>query len=530
MTETIIACIVYFIALIILGVRGYKATKNSSDYLLGGRKTNQFVMAISYGATFISTSALIGFGGLAATTGMGLLWLAFMNVMIGVFIAFVFFGKRVHKLGLQYDAYTFPELMGKRFDSKMIQITAGAMIFLFMPIYAAAIIKGGVNFIEVYFGVPYHISLIAFVAFVAVYVMFGGLKAVISTDFLQGLILFVAMIALVAFVYKSLGGILPAHKALTDLFAITKDDPAVAPFVARGFQGWTSMPAAGSPIWWSLLSSLIGGVGFGVLAQPQLVVRFMTVKSTKDLNRAVLSGGVFILVMVGGAYTVGALINAVIFQKEGVVALTAAGGISDAIMPYFITNYLPKWYGAFFLIAMLAAAMSTLSAQFHTMGSALGRDLGGVIAPKYKNSVSINRYGMIFVIILSTCLAWMAKYLEMGEAVIAKGTIIFFEMTICVFLPVYIGALFMKNMPKIAAEAGVLSGAVTWFFWTFFLSRHATSLALCRIVTGKNYLLENTGFEKLAMMGSTVIGLLVPVIVIAIVWALKSASDRKAAA
>ena len=77
-----------------LGWLGYSQTKDASDYLLGGRNIHPGIMALSYGATFISTSAIVGFGGVAAIFGMGLLWLTFLNIFVGIFIAFAFFGKR----------------------------------------------------------------------------------------------------------------------------------------------------------------------------------------------------------------------------------------------------------------------------------------------------------------------------------------------------------------------------------------------------------------------------------------------------
>ena len=100
-------------------------------------------MALSYGATFISTSAIVGFGGAAGQFGMGVLWLTFLNIFAGIFIAFVVFGKRTRKIGRNLDAHTFPELLGLRFRSRFIQGFAGSIILVFMPIYAASVIKGG---------------------------------------------------------------------------------------------------------------------------------------------------------------------------------------------------------------------------------------------------------------------------------------------------------------------------------------------------------------------------------------------------
>ncbi|HKK82241.1 MAG TPA: hypothetical protein VJ909_08325, partial [Prolixibacteraceae bacterium] len=151
--------LVYLLSLTYLGVKGYRQTKSSSDYLIAGRQIHPFVMAVSYGATFISSSAIIGFGGVAANFGMGLIWLTFLNMFIGVIIAFIFFGRKTREMGHKLGAHTFPEFMGKSYKSKSIQVFAGALIFIAMPLYAAVVLKGGAVFIEKIFEIDYHIAL-----------------------------------------------------------------------------------------------------------------------------------------------------------------------------------------------------------------------------------------------------------------------------------------------------------------------------------------------------------------------------------
>ena len=338
MLGSTIALLVYLFIITYLGYLGYKHTKTSADYLVGGRQIHPLIMALSYGSTFISTSAIVGFGGAAGTLGMGLLWLTFLNIFVGIFVAFVIFGKRTRKMGHNIDAHTFPELLGNRFKSKFIQGFSGIIIFLFMPIYAAAVLKGGADFIQTHFGIAYEVSLLFFAAVVALYVWMGGLKGVMYTDAFQGIIMFVGMTFLLIFAYSKLGGITSAHTQLGDLFAKPEVQAQCEKIVQGGFNGWTSMPKWDSPIWWSLVTTIVMGVGIGVLAQPQLVVRFMTVKSNRELNRAVVSGGIFIFMMTGVAFIVGSLSNIFFFNESGNIAIAAAGG-NDKIIPAFITNH-----------------------------------------------------------------------------------------------------------------------------------------------------------------------------------------------
>ena len=284
----IIAVVVYLLVVVYLGYLGWKRTKNASDYMLAGRKAHPVIMALSYGATFISTSAIVGFGGVAAMFGMSLLWLTFCNIFVGIFIAFVVLGGRTRRIGHSLDAHTFPELLGRRYESKFIQVFAGLVIFLFMPLYAAAVLIGGSEFIATHFGIPYELSLLVFAVLTAGYVMAGGLKGVMYTDALQGVIMFVGMAVLLVASYAMVGGVVQGHQDLTDM-----GSQVFAGYKAIGHQGWTSMPLFGwgsakYNLWWIVVTTIVMGVGIGVLAQPQLVVRFMTVKSDRELNRAVL--------------------------------------------------------------------------------------------------------------------------------------------------------------------------------------------------------------------------------------------------
>jgi SSS family solute:Na+ symporter len=525
---TIVVVIVYLLITLFLGYLGLRNTKNAKDFLVAGRKTHPLIMALSYGSTFISTAAIVGFGGAAANMGMGLLWLTFLNVFVGIFIAFIFFGKRTRRMGQTLDAQTFPELLGKRFSSKFIQCFSAVLIFVCMPIYAAGVIKGGANFIQTYFGISYKISLLCFVIIVAVYVWTGGLKGVMYTDAFQGGIMFVAMITLLIITYKTLGGVVSAHTQLTALF--NNPDPAVQAGIAKsilgGFKGWTSMPKTASPMWWSLVSTIVMGVGIGVLVQPQLVVRFMTVKSNKELNRAVLSGGVFILCMTGIAFVVGALSNVVFFNKMHVLSMAAAGGTSDNIIPMYIKTYIPKWFGAIFLISMLAAAMSTLSSQFHTMGTAAGRDIYEKTMGKKGSTILITRTGIVVAVVVSTLVAFLANSLPAADTIIAKFTTIFFELTTAAFLPAYVGALYFKKMPKAAIIGSMVSGAFTWFIWTFFIHSNSAIMQLCKLIFGKDNLVAGTSLEKLSMVGTTLVALPVSIIVMAIIWIVYAAMKK----
>jgi SSS family solute:Na+ symporter len=441
-------------------------------------------MAISYGSTFISTSAIVGFGGAAAVFGMGVLWLTFLTIAVGIFIAFVVFGKRTRRMGHNLDAHTLPELIGKRFDSRLLQGASGLMIFLAMPLYAGSVIIGGAQFIAQTLSISYEAALFFFTAIVALYVIMGGLKGVLYTDTFHGGIMFIGMAILIIATYWMLGGIIDAHRSLSAMAP-----EAVRIWGAQGHQGWTAMPVAGSVFWWQLLSTIVLGVGIGVLAQPQLAVRFMTVKSDREINRGVLIGGIFILMMTGVAFVVGALTNVYFFNNPafGKVAILAAGKNVENVIPLFINSAMPQWFTALFMVTLLAAAMSTLSSQFHTLGSAFGRDfLEKGIKIKTGDTIRTIKLSMGVGIIISTLMAYyLPKFFEQGSAIIAIGTAIFFGLCAATFLPLYFGGLFFKRITRAGALAGFFSGLSSALFWILFIhTKESAPLGLCKSLFG----------------------------------------------
>lgn len=471
----------YIIAIASFGYIGYKRTNNAHDYLVAGRSTHPFVMAMSYGAAFISTSAIVGFGGVAGLFGMGLLFLPFMNIAVGVLGAFLIFGIRTRKMGYDLNAKTFPELIGNRFKSRYLKVFIAAIIFLFMPLYTSVVLIGGARFLEEVMQINYNWALLIFAFVVALYVTFGGLKGVMYVDSFMGTIMLAGMIFLLVMTYIRLGGVVPAHQALTDMAHLVPENLKVS-----GHAGWTSMPDFNSEWWWTLVSSLMLGVGIGALAQPQLAVRFMTVKSTRELNRAICVGAFFILFTAGTAYVVGALSNVYFYQKSSQIAIEAAKGNPDLIVPLFINQAMPKFFVYIFTLTLLSAAMSTLSSLFHVTGSALGHDLYCNIFRKEKDNISISRIGIVIGIILSIVLAF---YLPAG--IVARGTSIFFGVCAAAFMPAYFAAIYWKKTTTAAVWASIASGVFVSLFGLIFLHRkESAALGICEALSGKTELIS----------------------------------------
>jgi len=493
---TYCAVIVYLGIIAWLGWAGYRGTKSTLDYMVAGRRVHPYVMAMSYGATFISTSAIIGFGGAAAVFGMGLLWLTFANIFIGIFLAFLFFGNRTRQMGRNLEAHTFPELMGRRFRSRFIQGFSGLVIFIFMPLYASVVILGAAKFISTSFEIDYNLALFGFSTLIALYVVMGGIKGVMYADAFQGTIMLLGMLFLLLFTYSRLGGVIEAHRALTDIAPLAQET-----FAGTGHQGWTAFPSFGSEYWWVMVSTIIIGVGIGVLAQPQLAVRFMTVRSKRELNRGVLAGGIFILVVVGVVYVVGSLTNVYFLREEGLISIKAAGGNVNEIISRYIKAAMPGWFGVLFLLTLLSAAMSTISSQFHAMGTSIGRDFyeKGLGRGRAEGSLMVTRAGILVGILVSVFLGyWLERrFGGQGEAIIARGTAIFFGICAAAFLPMFAGAIFSRRITRAGAVSGMLGGLAASLFWLLFMHiKESSVLLVCQKLFGVPSLVAGarTGF------------------------------------
>jgi SSS family solute:Na+ symporter len=336
--------------------------------------------------------------------------------------------------------------------------------------------------LETGLGIPYNVALFVFAAIVAAYVIFGGIKGVMYSDAFQGSLMLIGMVALLIMVYSKLGGVTQAHQALTDLASNPAVMEQTAGLQAGGFQGWTSMPVFLSKNWMTVVTSIVAGVGIGVLAQPQLAVRFMTVKSDREINRAVPIGGVFILFMTGVAFLVGGLSNILFFNETGLISVAAAGG-TDNIIPMFLNTFTSPWFVTIFLVMMMAAGMSTISSQFHTMGTAVGRDIFTTKESSPKKGLVVSRIGVLVAIIFTVVLSYVLPQIWDGAIAIATG--LFFGLCGSAFLPMFVGALYSKKMTKAAAISGLVSGFTASMIWMLlFHTKEASVFGLVNAIKG----------------------------------------------
>ena len=518
--------VVFLIVTLVLGWYGYKNTCNNEEFLLGRNKAGPVIIALSYGATFLSASAVIGFGGQAAVHGMSVMWLCFLNLFVGLIVAFLIFGGPTRRKGRALGASTYADLLGKIFKSKGIRAFTAILIIVMMPIYAAAVLKGGVNSLAVITGLTeyYDYILIALAVIVAVYVVYGGIIAVMYNDAFQAAIMFIGMVVILVVTYSYFGGVTAGNSALDGLW-----DQSIVDIgnigVQDGFNGWTSFSDFGSKEWLTVVTTFLLGVGIGALTQPQLAVRFMSAKNDRDLNKSLIVGSVFMLAIVGSAYTVGALSNVYFMDHYGMTAfeyISQMGLGTDFIIPEYIlelfsTISFGDIFVSLFLLSLVCAAISTISALLHTIGAAGGYDLYTLWKNKKghmtgdSQSVNLNRVVIVLVMVLTVVYCYM-----MPNDIIAKATSVFMGITAAALLPAYFHGLYSKNPCRKAAITSMVVGTVVYLFFALFInSGTSIFLPICELLTGQSVLFPDS---ILASTDALVIAL--PASIIAMVIAL----------
>jgi SSS family solute:Na+ symporter len=252
-----------------------------------------------------------------------------------------------------------------------------------------------------------------------------------------------------------LGGIEPAHEAAATLTKGQLIDMGWTS-VPKGFTTLTSMPETFSPAF-MLLLTLIFGVGIGVLAQPQLVIRYLSAKDEKSLRRAIPYGGVFILLMTFFAFSIGPLCNVLMIRN----GLTYPG-TPDQVVPLIVNELFPPWFVILFLFAVLSAAMSTASALFHTAGASIGRDVcekGIIRSCPEKKSLLITRISTLAIVIATLVISLNPP------DVVAVLTSFFFGLMACTFLAPYTLMLYWRKTSRAGAWIGMMGGFIFTMCW-----------------------------------------------------------------
>lgn len=434
----LIAIIIYMIGMLFIGWYAYKRIKNLNDYMLGGRSLGPAVTALSAGAADMSGWLLMGLPGAIYVSGLGEVWLA-IGLTIGAYLNWLFVAPRLRTYTqVSNDSITIPSYLDNRLkdNSRILRIASGIIILIFFTFYVSSGMVAGGVFFESSFGLSYHSGLLIVSAVVIAYTLFGGFLAVSYTDFVQGLMMFLALILVPTFALFLTGGV------SSTIDSIKTVDPGLLSL----FAGTTTA---------GIISSLAWGLGY--FGQPHIIVRFMAIKSVKETKQARRIGIGWMILSLVGAILV-ALIGVAYYQQNPAETLVDAEAVFIAMGQVVFHPFI----AGLMLAAVLAAIMSTISSQLIVTSSALVEDLYKAVVKtdaSEKRYVFLGRVSILVVSIAALIFAWTRNetILDLvGFAWAGFGAS---------FGPAILLTLYWRKITGLATLSGMIVGALTVIIW-----------------------------------------------------------------
>lgn len=450
---------VYFVAMLGIGFYSYQKTKNDvSGFMLGGRNLSPSVTALSAGASDMSGWLLMGLPGAMYATGISSIWIA-IGLTVGAYLNYLLVAPRLRLYTeIANDSVTIPEFFEHRFEDKshIIRLICALVIILFFSIYTTSGVVAGGKLFESSFGVSYELGIIVTAGVVVAYSAFGGFLAVSTTDFVQGCIMFAALILVPIVALSNINGWTEAQSTLNTI------SPGLLSLKGVGLLG--------------IISAASWGLGY--FGQPHIIVRFMAIRSMKDIKVARRIGMSWMVVSLVGACMVG-LVGAAYVAKTG-----ATLDDPETIFIYFANTLFHPLVSGFLLAAILAAIMSTISSQLLVTSSSLVEDIIHTFFHKQASQKQLVFMGRVAVVGVAVMAVLLAQDSSSSILSLVSNAWAGFGAA---FGPVVLLSLFWRRMTRQGALAGILTGAITvliWIYGPFTLGGEPLSSVIFEIVPG----------------------------------------------
>ena len=383
--------LIFFAITISIGLVCRKRATSVSQFVLGGRNIGAWLTAFAFGTTYFSAVIFVGYAGqFGWKFGLSATWIGIGNAFIGSLAAWLLLGRRTRIMTQHLGSATMPEFFEKRYESKSLKLAASAVLFIFMIPYTASLYNGLSRIFGMAFNIDYSICIVAMAVLTAVYVIAGGYLAASMNDFVQGIIMLVGIVAIIAAVLNNHGGLSQAVESMSKV-----QDPTVE---GRGVFASLFGPDPKGLISVVLLTSL------GTWGLPQMVHKFYAIKNEKSIKRGTVISTVFATVIAGGCYFLGSFSR--IFDTTAFTDETGAV-IFDAIIPSVISR-LPDILVGIAVILVLSASMSTLASLVLTSSSTLTLDfIKGTLVKDMdgKKQILTIRILLAFFILVSAVIA-----------------------------------------------------------------------------------------------------------------------------
>lgn len=448
MTQTVAAVLlaIFVVFMAAIGVYTSKRSRTMDGFLLGSRNIGPWISAFAYGTSYFSAVIFIGYAGKTGwTVGIAGIWIGIFNALVGCLLAWFLLAKRTRLMSHHLKASTMPEFFAGRYNSKAMKIYAAIIIFVFLVPYSASVYKGlGYMFSQIFpiFGENGNtVCMLIIAVLTAVYLVLGGYVAAVITDFVQGIIMLVGVVVMVAIVIKNpiVGGFSEGMRKLSE---IVPEGKSLVSLTGGNMLSFLSMNV--------ILTSV------GTWGLPQMIHKYYAINDEKDIPKAAVVSTVFALVIGIGAYLTGT------FGRLYLNNALPDGGNYDAVVPTMLVtalsgNVFTNIVLGLILLLVLSASMSTLSSVVLTSSSAIVVDL----LPTVKRNVN-QKHQMILM--RSICFVFIAVSFiiaSMKIAFIMQLMSFSWGLVAGCFIGPYIWGLYSKKITKCGAWAGLLSGLLT---------------------------------------------------------------------
>ena len=430
----------YLLLIILIGVLSNRFISSQLDFLLAGRRLGPWVTAFSERASGESAWLLLGLPGAAIAVGYGEIW-AVIGIISGIILSWFLIAEKLRAETEKYEALTIPDYLHKKFNdtSGIIKIFSSVIIAVFFTFYVSAQFHGSGKILNTIFDIEplYGISLSAVV--IILYTIMGGLLAVAWTDLVQGILMIGTLVIL------PIVGLIELSSFDTPLRDLIMSTDSAKSSLVSGFSGLAA------------LSVIVGGLswGLGYFGQPHLLIRYMAIRSVKDVKKARLIAALWAIPGISGAFLIG-VIGMGYFGEDSFI-----GKDVENVMPMLAQELLPAWLAGLLISGAVAAMMSTADSQLLVSTSAISEDLG-VNVLKKSNKLLNSR---VITVLLGIFAYLVAMYSEWSGKTIFSIVSFAWSGLGSSFGPALLLTLWWKGVTRKGIIAGLFTGSITTIIW-----------------------------------------------------------------
>lgn len=453
----VLAIVVYLAVLLYLGFRYAKGNKTVGDYYLGGRKLGPMVTAMSAEASDMSSWLLMGLPGVAYASGLcDVFWTA-LGLGIGTYFNWLLVARRLRNYSEKINAVTIPDFFERRFHDKshvLLGLSAVVIVVFFVPYTASGFAACGKLFSSI-FGIDYITAMLVSAIVIIAYTAAGGFLAASTTDFIQSIVMTVALISVVCFGIASCGGATEAMKYAGSLdgYLSLFDMHDAATGTATSYGGIIT-----------IISTMAWGLGY--FGMPHILLRFMAIKDPKKIKLSRRIGSVWVFIAMGVAILIGILARAMTANGSLEALADPERAIIQIATLLAGNGVLPALLAGVILAGILACTMSTCDSQLLAAASSISENmLHGVFHLKMseKETMLAARLTLLVIAVIGIFFARDPDSSVFGIVSFAWAG---FGGA---FGPVMLASLFWKRCNTFGAVAGMLGGGVTVFVWHYLI-------------------------------------------------------------